>query len=187
MRRRNGFTYLAVLFIIAIMGGGLALAGEVWQTTAARAKEAELLYVGNQYRKAIERYYLNGPGLYPRNLADLVKDPRKPDTVRYLRRLYPDPVTGKDEWGILKAPDGGIMGVYSQSNAPPLKQEGFRPRDQTFKGAPTYLEWRFLYEPSMATAAKPLPAPSPQAPAPQPAPPMLQNPVAPAPSAPPPR
>ena len=187
MRRNAGFTYLSVLFIVAIMGGGLALVGEVWHTAAVREKEAELLYVGTQYRKAIERYYLSGPGIYPRNLSDLLKDPRKPDTVRYLRRLYPDPITGKDEWGVLKAPDGGIMGVYSQSNAAPIKQEGFRPRDQTFKGAPTYLEWRFLYEPSMATAAKPLPAPSPQAPAPQPAPPMLQNPVAPAPSAPPPR
>jgi len=179
VRRRNGFTYLAVLFIIAIMGGGLALAGEVWQTTAARAREAELLYVGNQYRKAIERYYLNGPGLYPRNLADLVKDPRKPDTVRYLRRLYPDPVTGKDEWGILKAPDGGIMGVYSQSNAVPYKQDVFRPRDQTFKGAPTYQEWRFLYEPPVAASAKPLPNPGFPALAPQPASPAIQTPISP--------
>jgi len=168
---------MTILFIVAIMGGGLALVGEVWHTAAAREKEAELLYVGNQYRKAIERYYLNGPRLYPRNLSDLLKDPRKPDTVRYLRRLYRDPVTGKDEWGILKAPDGGILGVYSQSNAAPFKQEGFRQRDQTFKGAPTYQEWRFLYEPPVAAAAKPLPAPGSQAPAPQPAAPMLQNPA----------
>ena len=177
MRRSAGFTYLAVLFVVAIMGTGLALVGEVWHTAAVREKEAQLLYVGNQYRKAIERYYLNGPQMYPRSLSDLLKDTRKPDTVRYLRRLYPDPITGKDEWGILKAPDGGIMGIYSQSNAAPLKQEGFRQRDQAFKGAPTYLEWRFLYEPPLAATAKPLPAPGFQAPAPQPASPILQNPV----------
>jgi type II secretory pathway pseudopilin PulG len=147
VRRSAGFTYLTVLFIVAIMGAGLALVSEVWHTAAAREKEAELLYIGNQYRKAIERYYLSGPRLYPRNLSDLLKDPRKPDTVRYLRRLYPDPITGKDEWSILKAPDGGIMGVHSPSSAAPRKQDGFRPRDQTFKGAPTYQEWRFLYEP----------------------------------------
>lgn len=169
MRRSAGFTYLTVLFIIATMGAGLTLVGEIWHTAAAREKEAELLYIGNQYRIAIERYYLSGPRLYPRNLSDLLKDPRKSNTVRHLRRLYPDPITGKNEWGILKASDGGIMGVYSQSNAAPLKQDGFRPRDQTFKGAPTYQEWRFLYEPPMATAVKPLPSPGFQAPAPQPA------------------
>jgi len=177
VRRSAGFTYLTILFIVAIMGGGLALVGKVWHTAAVREKEAELLYAGDQYRKAIERYYLSGPGLYPGNLSDLLKDPRKPDTVRYLRRLYPDPITGKDEWGILKAPGGGIMGVYSQSNAAPFKQLGFRQRDQMFKGAPTYQEWRFLYEPPVATAAKPLPSSGFQAPAPQPVPPIFQNPT----------
>jgi len=169
VRHSAGFTYLAVLFIVAIMGGSLALVGEVWHTAVAREKEAELLYVGNQYRKAIERYYLGGPSLYPRNLPDLLKDPRKPDTVRYLRRLYSDPITGKDEWGILKAPDGGVMGVYSLSNAAPFKQDGFPQRDQTFKGASTYQEWRFLYQPSGVVApSPPLPGQGPQAPAPRP-------------------
>ena len=178
MRRNGGFTYLAVLFAVAIMSSGLALVGQVWRTVAVREKEAELLYAGNQYRKAIERYYLNGPGLYPKTLADLLKDSRKPDNVRYLRRLYPDPVTGKDDWGILKAPDGGIMGVYSQSSDTPLKQDGFRPRDQTFKGAPTYQEWRFYYEPPATVSASPVQARM-AAPAAQTAPAMSQNPVAP--------
>src|SRR5205807_712603 len=40
-RRAGGFTYLTVLFIVAIMGIGLALAGTVWQTAALREREAE--------------------------------------------------------------------------------------------------------------------------------------------------
>jgi type II secretory pathway pseudopilin PulG len=163
MRRDHGFTYLAVLFIVAIMSAGLALIGEVWHTAAVREKEAELLFVGNQYRKAIERYYFNGPRLYPRTLADLVKDPRKLSTERYLRKLYPDPVTGSDEWGIVTAPDGGIMGVYSLAKSTPLKQAGFRSRDQSFADAPTYQEWRFLYEPITVTApSAPLPGQEPR-------------------------
>lgn len=158
-RRARGFTYLAVLFIVALLGGGLALTGEVWHTAAMREKEAELLFAGHQYRKAIERYYLSGPQRqYPRSLEDLVKDPRQPGTVRYLRRLYPDPVTGK-EWVLVKAPDGGILGVHSASDEAPFKSAGFKLRDRSFAGALKYSDWKFVYQP----AAAPKPAQKPPA------------------------
>src|SRR6266850_6897091 len=105
--QQDGFAYLTILFIVAIMAGGLAVVGQVWQTAAVREREAELLHVGNEYRRAIERYYLTGTARqYPRELTDLVKDPRQPGTVRHLRRLYPDPITGNPDWGLVKAPDG---------------------------------------------------------------------------------
>ena len=177
-REQHGFTYLTVLFLLAIMSGGLALIGEVWHTSAAREKEAELLFVGQEYRKAIERYYLTGPGVrqYPKSLADLVKDPRQPGTVRHLRRVYPDPITGKDEWGLVKSPDGGIAGVHSLSEVAPLKTAGFAVRDATFEGKTKYTDWQFVYNPPAAPAkpgAKPAPgaAPTPgAAPAPGAAP-----------------
>lgn len=155
--REQGFTYLAALFAVALLGGGLALAGEVWETSAKREKEAELLYVGNQYRKAIERYFLSGQQQYPRSLEDLLKDRRRPGTVRYLRKLYPDPLTGK-QWGLVKAPDGAILGVHSLSEERPLKVAGFRPRDAAFEGAQKYSEWKFTYAlpvPSIKPAPKP--------------------------------
>lgn len=150
-----GFTYLTALFIVAILAGGLALIGEVWHTAALREKEAELLYVGNQYRKAIERYYLNGPRQYPRALADLLKDPRKAGTERYLRRIYVDPIIGKDEWGLVNAPDGGIMGVHSLSAERPLKNAGFRTRDKEFEGTAKYSDWKFVSTPPLPPAPKP--------------------------------
>jgi hypothetical protein len=51
------------------------------------------------------------------------------------------------------------MGVYSQSSAAPIKQDNFLPRDATFKGAPTYQEWRFFYEPLPGAAGNPTPIP----------------------------
>jgi type II secretory pathway pseudopilin PulG len=153
--RVGGFTYLTVLFIVAIMGVGLALAGTVWQTAMLREREADLLHVGNEYRKAIERYYLSGTRQYPRNLTDLLKDPRQPGTVRYLRKLYPDPVTGKDEWGLVKAPDGGIAGVHSTSEERPLKSGGFAVRDKEFEAKATYSDWKFIYAPATAPGVKP--------------------------------
>ena len=142
--RAAGFTYLALLFIVAVIAGGLAAVGEAWHTSARREKEAELLFIGHQYRQAIARYYLAGLR-YPRALADLLRDPRRPGTERYLRRLYADPLTGSSEWGLVKAPDGGIQGVYSLSQDRPLKTAGFRPRDRELLGAASYTDWKFMH------------------------------------------
>jgi type II secretory pathway pseudopilin PulG len=159
VRRRasRGFTYLTVLFIVAILMGGLALVGEVWETSAKREREAELLFIGNEYRKAIARYYESTPGgvkRYPRELADLIKDERHPATQRYLRKLYVDPFGGK-EWGLVKAPDGGIAGVHSLSEEKPLKIAGFKLRDAGFEAASRYADWTFAYSPGAVSAAAP--------------------------------
>ena len=159
---QRGFTYLTILFVVAMMSGGLALIGEVWHTANAREKEAELLHIGNEYRKAIERYYLSGPQRqYPKTLEDLIKDPRQPATVRHLRKLYPDPITGKDEWGVVKSADGGLAGVHSLSEAAPLKTSGFSVRDASLEGKAKYAEWQFVFAPAQAAAAKPKPGATP--------------------------
>ena len=158
-----GFTYLAIIFFVAILSGGLALLGEVWHTTVQREKEAELLFAGQQYRKAIERYVMSVPNRnqYPRTLDDLLKDPRKQATERYLRKRYIDPITGKAEWGIIKSPDGGVMGVHSLSEEKPFKSANFRPTDKGFDNSEKYSDWKFV-----ATFASPNPAgkPTPQPP-----------------------
>ena len=148
--RERGFSYLGVLFVVALMGILLGAAGEVWHTQAMREREAELLFVGDQYRKAITRYHAAGGGVYPRELADLLKDSRRPDTQRYLRKLYADPVTGKNEWGLLKSADGGILGVHSLSAAKPFKLSGFRQEYAGFEGRQKYSDWQFALVPAGA-------------------------------------
>ena len=153
--RGAGFTYLTVMFVIAILLGGLAIVGETWETSARREKESELLFVGNQYRRAIGLFYEATPGpakRYPRTLEELIKDPRQPATQRYLRKLYPDPLTGKG-WVAIKGPDGGVQGVHSASEEAPLKIAGFRVRDASFEGAAKYADWKFIHTPG--SAAKP--------------------------------
>jgi len=73
---QGGFTYLGVLFLIVIMGMGLASAGELWATVARRDREKQLLWVGTQYAQALRSYYRSSPGLaqYPKDLADLLQD-----------------------------------------------------------------------------------------------------------------
>ena len=165
-RAQSGFTYLTVLFVVAFMGIGLAKTGQVWRTTVMRERESELLYAGNQYRLAIERYYKRGAAKYPRALDGLLKDPRDPGTRRYLRKLYPDPITGSAEWGLVQAPDGGIMGVYSRSQDKPLKSAGFTAENMAFEGAGAYSDWKFVYTPDQSKL--PVPAsPGPGVPTPE--------------------
>jgi len=160
IRHAAGFTYLTILIVVAIMGVGLALSGEVWHTASLREREAHLLHVGEQYRRAIERYYLAGPRQYPRTFADLLRDGRKPGVERYLRRLYPDSITNSDDWGIVKAPDGGVMGVHSRSEGRPIKQANFRPAQAGFEGAQKYSDWKFVFVPADQPAAPKPGAPS---------------------------
>jgi type II secretory pathway pseudopilin PulG len=138
-----GFTYIGLLVLIAVTGLGLALAAELWQTAQKRAKEEELLFVGDQFRRAIGAYRAT-TAHYPDRLEDLIKDPGFPGVRRYLRRIYRDPVTGRAEWGLLKADGTAIAGVYSLSEAMPLKQGGFSLADRDFEGKQKYSEWVFI-------------------------------------------
>ena len=151
-RRRSeaGFTYIGLLALIVLIGIVLAAAGQVASTTAQREREAELLFVGHQYREAIGRF-VNLNRRYPPSLAQLVDDAQgAPTMVHYLRRLYADPITGSADWTLVPAPDGGVMGVTSASAKTPLKRDGFEPVDETFKDAGTYAGWAFLYDPVAA-------------------------------------
>jgi type II secretory pathway pseudopilin PulG len=145
-RRAAGFTYIGVLLLVAMMGVSLSVVGEVWQTKQKREKEAELLYVGDRIRHAIGLYNANTPGgaeRFPRRLEDLLKDPRYPGVRRYLRKIYRDPMTGRAEWGLVKAGDY-LAGVYSLSEDEPLKKSGFRGPDRSFEGMTKYRDWVFV-------------------------------------------
>ena len=146
----RGFTYLALLFTVAIMGILLTAGGKVWQQIAQREKERELLFVGDQFRRAIGLFYQHTPGAmktHPLRLEDLLLDPRYPAKQRYLRKIYRDPMTGEAKWGLVPAVGGGFMGVVSLAQEEPLKKSDFSLADQAFEGSLSYAEWHFVYTP----------------------------------------
>ncbi|MDO8314900.1 MAG: type II secretion system protein [Rugosibacter sp.] len=158
--KQRGFGYLLVLFAIAAMGLLLAGAGQVWHTTAQREKEADLLFIGNQFRQAIRSYHDSTPGetkQYPATLQDLLEDNRFPVPRRHLRQLYRDPMTGNTAWGLVKAGDR-IIGVRSLSENRPFKQ-AFDARDEALSGKLHYNEW--IFTDAAATAAPTTMPPSP--------------------------
>lgn len=147
MRGSRGFTYIGLLIAVAIMGIMLAAAGTLWSVTSKREKEVELIFIGHQVRGAISRYYAAGGFRYPPELADLVSDQRSAVPRHFLRQIYRDPMTGQADWQIIRAADGGVMGIASSSKEKAMKRANFEPLEAGFKDLECYCDWQFLYEP----------------------------------------
>ena len=147
---QSGYILVGLLILIMVAGYALAAAGTKFSEARKREREQELLKVGDTIRKAIGNYYNQTPGVvkqYPPNLEALLKDERFPQPKRYLRKLYLDPVTQREGWGILEAPSGGVMGIYSLSAAKPYKTKNFRLMYRHFENKKYYGEWYFAYVP----------------------------------------
>ena len=130
-RRQQGFTLTGALIVVAVLG----------------AEEGELGHAG--------AYYERTPGAmkrFPEKLEDLLQDKRHPMPQRHLRRLYTDPMTGNRDWGVVSAPEGGIMGVYSLSQTQPIKRGGFLARDSALADSAQYTGWQFVYSPANLVA-----------------------------------
>jgi len=155
--REEAFTYITALIFVMVIGISLTTGSAYWSTTIAREKEKELLFRGDQIRRAIESYYNGAPGggskQYPSTLKDLLKDSRYLATRRYLRKIYKDPVTKDGQWGLIKAPGGRIKGVFSLSREQPIKVGDFQQDYASFENSEKYSDWRFVYPLEIKTSA----------------------------------
>jgi type II secretory pathway pseudopilin PulG len=138
---------MAALIVLVIVSMAAIVAIGRAKLDAQRDRETQLLWVGDQYRQALRSYYSalppGGKAQYPLRLEDLLEDKRFPATVRHLRRLYPDPLTGRADW-VLEQDGSRIIGVHSRSTDAPLRHAGFSPENAQFAVARNYAEWRFL-------------------------------------------
>lgn len=150
VRKEHGAIYIGLMFLTATLAAATMAVGPLVQISMQREREAELLFIGEEFRRAILTYYESSPGgkkRYPRSLNDLLKDDRYPVTRRHLRRIYRDPWSGQPQWGLVEAEDKGVKGIYSLTALTPIKKAGFAAQQQFFTEAQSYRDWRFLYEP----------------------------------------
>lgn len=156
---RRGVVLLALLLAMGMMGLALMAAVEVGATARQREREQELLFAGDQYRQAIERYYWSAPPgtprLLPRSVSQLLLDDRYPQPVQHLRRPYPDPF-GEPEWGFVRI-GGRLAGVHSLASVEPLKRARFPERYAGFAAAADVSQWVFLFTPPAALPMPPRP------------------------------
>jgi type II secretory pathway pseudopilin PulG len=151
---QRGALLLGVLVFLAVASYTTLLASQRWVDARQRMLEEDLLYVGLQYRLAIESYYQrppNGIRQFPTRLEDLVRDPRYPALVRHIRKLYRDPLAPNQDWGLIRRGQG-ITGVYSQAPGKPFRRANFDPRLPNLGAAKTYAEWHFAYGAAVAAS-----------------------------------
>lgn len=153
----------ALLVSIAVMGVLMSVALPVWRQAARREKEAELVFRGEQYARAIGLYQRRFAAAFPLSIDVLVEQ-------RFLRRKYKDPMTEDGEFQVLYqaslaasapgrgpapstlsgpgsqtgpsaptrgiGPRGGVIGVVSKSEEASIRL--YNDRDH-------YNEWLFVY------------------------------------------
>ncbi len=99
-RKDKGVAMAALLVSLGIMSVVLSMALPAWRHAAQREREAELIFRGEQYARAIMLYQRQSPGAFPPDLDTLIEG-------RFLRRAYRDPMT-----------EDGVFRLIPQSELP---------------------------------------------------------------------
>lgn len=127
---RRGYTLAAVAVGITVMLVLVAAMLPLASTEAQRDKESELIFRGLQYAEGI-RVFRRRFGRYPNTLKELLEV--KPRSVR---KLWKDPMTNSDAWGLVRVGDpgaaigggrvgGGEPGTLPTPTPAPTKPPGF--------------------------------------------------------------
>ncbi len=144
---QRGFTYVFMLTALTLFSIGLAAIGPAWADRVRREREQELIRLGSLYAAAIASYYAAAPGSlrqYPPELKDLLEDTRRVGTLRHIRKLYKEPLDSSRQWGIVRAADGGVMGVFSKSDEAPFHTAALDIGSAVLAPAERYSAWKFI-------------------------------------------
>ena len=134
------------LRISVIIGLIVAVAIAVLSATGLETylnQERRLVSAGHQIVTALEAYRANSPGSakeLPRALEDLLHDPRMLADKGYLTTLPVDPMTQKQDWGVIKNQAEQIMNVHSLSAGTPT----WIGRILSLQSGNSYADWQFL-------------------------------------------
>jgi type II secretory pathway pseudopilin PulG len=155
----RGYAMAALLIALAIMAILLTVAMPVWRQEARREREAELVFRGEQYARAVALFRFknaNIPNAFPPSIDSLVQG-------RFLRKKYKDPMTKDGEFELIGVGSqqpginptnpaqptargntplqptgvaGGMMGVRSKSQDTSIR---------AYRGATRYDQWAFTF------------------------------------------
>lgn len=148
-RHQRGAAFIWALLMLVFLTFGLGRYLDVLSTREQRALEADLLWKGEQYRRAIEAYYQASPGeekQFPNTIDDLLVDPRLLTYTRHLRQAYPDPLTG-EPFAEVHDSAGRLIGIRSTSTGKPIKIAGFPAQYAHFSNSTSYEQWEFIFLP----------------------------------------
>jgi type II secretory pathway pseudopilin PulG len=146
----RGFVLVVLMVILGMTALWMTAALPTWAHNARREKEAELVFRGEQYVRALVLYERKfGPGSAPQDLKALYD-------AKVLRQQWKDPISGEDflplyRSGVPAGPGaatppagqqpsgpgqgGALIGVQSKSTDTSIL---------VYKGATHYNEWQFI-------------------------------------------
>lgn len=113
--KESGFSLAALIMFVTVLSILAAAAAPVMVTEARREVEEELVFRGEEYVRAIQKYQRQF-GVYPPDIDSLLES----NEMHFLRREYVDPITG-EPFRLIKAnPDGTLEGsrVYTYEDLP---------------------------------------------------------------------
>jgi type II secretory pathway pseudopilin PulG len=184
VKGNRGYTLVALIVGLTVMSILIAAVLPMASAEAQRDKEAELIFRGIQYAEGI-RNFRRRYGRYPNTLKEMFE--MRPRT---LRKLWKDPMTNSDKWGLITLTTGAPLPMPQRppgSGFPPTPvpaptpapTPGFGAPPQTaagpimgvystskkkgyrlFSGRENYNEWRFT-EQTLLSASGPPVAPGP--------------------------
>lgn len=189
-RRESGYALLVVLLLGALVLLSLSVAVPRLLTQGQREKEEELIFRGEQYKRAIGLFFKK-IGRYPNSIEELLET----NDLAFLRRAWPDPMTEEGEWHFIRVgPNGELIGSVrevlpgegageqtddeDQEDQPatedfsgdvqalPIAGVASRSRERSIKiydGYDHYYQWEFIYDPiEEAAGGQPVATGSPQ-------------------------
>ena len=90
-RSERGYILLMLMLFVTLLVIAAGVAAPTIAFRVRRDREEEMIHRGTQYSRAIQ-HYVKKTGRYPSRLEDL----ENTNNIRFLRRRYKDPITGKD-------------------------------------------------------------------------------------------
>ncbi len=95
-RGEQGYILLMMVVIIALLLIAMAIAAPKMKKAIQRDQEVELKHRGMEYARAVKLYYRKF-NTYPVSIDQLMNT----NNQRFLRKKYPDPITGKAQWRLV--------------------------------------------------------------------------------------
>ncbi|MBZ5533014.1 MAG: hypothetical protein LAO20_16410 [Acidobacteriia bacterium] len=109
----KGYVLVSVMLLITVMIIAMSMQINSIVQQIKRDREEELVYRGKDYARAVKRFY-HKQGVYPSSVDQLLNT----NNLRFLRKKYKDPITGEEEWHLVRLGEAQVKIPAPNPNMP---------------------------------------------------------------------
>ena len=123
----QGFVLAVLLIVMAVTATWMTVALPTWKQRSIREKEAELVFRGQQYQRAMRLYNQKFPGATPQNLDILVDN-----------KVIPQPLAWSQVKGAFERTAPLVRQAYDRLGSKPAAAEFLRTDAADLRGRPVW-------------------------------------------------